>query len=147
MKPFFKELFQYSFTMNQQLIEELKHNEAHFSEKALELLNHIINAQQIWNSRIKSVPEPTKVWELHPSVQLETINKNNYQQSLAILDEMELDHNIHYKNSRGQEFTNTVRDILFHVINHSTYHRAQIATEMKQAGLKPLTTDYIFYKR
>lgn len=54
---------------------------------------------------------------------------------------------ISYKNSRGERFENSVRDILFHVINHSTYHRGQIATDCKLHGMTPLATDYIFYKR
>ncbi len=147
MIDFFKELFQYSYTMNQQLIDELKKNEEAFSEKALTLLNHVINAQQIWNHRIKASPEGIKVWEHRPSDQLELLNKTNFERSLTILDEENLNSIITYRNSQGQEFSNSVRDILFHVINHSTYHRAQIATEMKQAGYKPLITDYIFYKR
>ena len=52
-----------------------------------------------------------------------------------------------YKNSKGIEFSNTVQDVIFHVINHSTYHRAQIASDLKANGIEPINTDYIFYKR
>ncbi len=44
-------------------------------------------------------------------------------------------------------FTNVIQDVLFHFINHSTYHRGQIAIQMKEAGLEPIATDYIFFKR
>ena len=71
----------------------------------------------------------------------------NYEHSLHILDKFDLTATMSYTNSKGQTFSNSIRDILFHVINHSTYHRAQIATEFKQNGLEPLVTDYIFYKR
>lgn len=40
-----------------------------------------------------------------------------------------------------------IKDIMFHIVNHSTYHRAQIATELKDHGIEPLKTDYILYKR
>ncbi|WP_111881753.1 DinB family protein [Aequorivita sp. CIP111184] len=33
------------------------------------------------------------------------------------------------------------------MINHSTYHRVQIINQLKEDGLKPIETDYIFYKR
>ena len=33
------------------------------------------------------------------------------------------------------------------VINHSTYHRAQIAQKVKALGGKPAVTDYIVYQR
>jgi uncharacterized damage-inducible protein DinB len=44
-------------------------------------------------------------------------------------------------------FSNTIKDILFHMINHSTHHRAQIAMDMRNNKLEPLPLDYIFYKR
>ena len=37
--------------------------------------------------------------------------------------------------------------MLFHFVNHSTYHRGQIASNLKEHGIEPLVTDYIFYKR
>ncbi|MCF8317339.1 MAG: hypothetical protein K9I02_01220 [Haliscomenobacter sp.] len=54
---------------------------------------------------------------------------------------------INYSNSKGQLFSNSIQDMLFHIINHSTYHRGQVATEFKRQGLEPLVTDYIFFKR
>jgi uncharacterized damage-inducible protein DinB len=54
---------------------------------------------------------------------------------------------IAYKNTRGESFENSVRDILFHINNHSTHHRAQIAARIREAGITPPTSDYIFYRR
>lgn len=147
MNPFFKELFEYSYMMNDKIITVLKNDSAAFPKKSLELLNHILNSHQIWNSRIKNVPELCKVWELRPSEQLDAINHENRETSYGILDSLDIEKHITYKTSRGETFTSSTRDILFHVINHSTYHRAQIATDMKQIGLAPIVTDYIFYKR
>ncbi|HEY5917233.1 MAG TPA: DinB family protein [Chryseolinea sp.] len=53
-----------------------------------------------------------------------------------------------YKNLKGEPFENTYEDTLFHVVNHSTYHRGQIITMLRDAGLKVLpTTDLIHYLR
>jgi uncharacterized damage-inducible protein DinB len=55
---------------------------------------------------------------------------------------------ISYKNSRGDAFENRLSDILAHVINHGTHHRAQIGQQLKSGGLENLPiTDYIFYIR
>ncbi|WP_081413715.1 DinB family protein [Eisenibacter elegans] len=35
---------------------------------------------------------------------------------------------------------NSAQEVFFHIINNSTYHRAQIATELKQQGINPLAT-------
>ncbi|EKB48271.1 DinB family protein [Cecembia lonarensis] len=147
MKPFIKELFEYSHHFNQKLADVFNSNQDKTSEKAVKLYNHILNAHQIWNNRIDPKQTTFGVWELHAVQDLKSIDKTNYEQTLQILDTFDLNETINYANSKGQTFSNGIRDILFHVINHSTYHRGQIATEFKQNGLDPLVTDYIFYKR
>lgn len=147
MKSFFKELFEYNHHYNQSWYALLEENQNEISEKALTLFNHIINAHQIWNNRITPQEKLFGVWEMHVTQDLKKIDTTNYVQSLQILDQFDFDKIIHYTNSQGKSFSNNVRNILFHVINHATYHRGQIATEYKQQGMKPLTTDYIFYKR
>ena len=54
-----------------------------------------------------------------------------------------LDRSASYKNSKGEPWTSSVRDILTHVFMHSAYHRGQIATDMRQAGHVPAYTDFI----
>ena len=55
---------------------------------------------------------------------------------------------IAYKNSKGDSYENLLEDILAHLINHGTHHRAQIGQQLKLAGLENLpNTDYIFYIR
>jgi len=34
----------------------------------------------------------------------------------------DFDKRIDYKNNESRHFANTLKDILFHIINHSTYH-------------------------
>jgi uncharacterized damage-inducible protein DinB len=63
------------------------------------------------------------------------------------LKEADYEDVIHYQNSKGDKYQNTIRDILLHIINHSTHHRAQIAFILRQQGNPPPISDYIFYKR
>lgn len=147
MKSFFRELFEYSHHFNTKLADVFVSNPDKVGENALKLFNHLINAHQIWNSRIEAKPQPVKVWDMRDTASLQNIDQLNYRDTLRILEEQDLGKMVRYINSQGQSFGNTVRDILFHVVNHSTYHRAQIATAFKQSGMQPLTTDYIFYKR
>ena len=146
MTGFFPDLFEYSNYSNEKLIIHLNANSDKISEKSLQLMNHIINAHQIWNSRIIGVT-PFKVWEIRPLNELTEIESLNYKTTLKILDEMDTSKIVAYTNSNGVSFQNTVGDILFHIINHSTYHRAQIATECRNGGFTPLVTDYIFFRR
>jgi len=146
MREFFKELFQYNNHFNQQLISVLNENSNSASEQCITLMSHIINAHQIWNSKIVSDQFLYGPWDLHSIHDMQMIDKRNFECSIFILDSFELAQTIQYSNSKGQPFENSVSDILFQVINHSTYHRGQIATGFRQSGLEPLLTDYIYYK-
>lgn len=147
MKDFFTELLQYNFDSNQQLVELFNQQSSMISDRSKMLFSHVLNAQHIWNHRILSEKFQLGVWEIHALNDLQKINEENFQRSLKILETDDLERKISYSNSQGKEFSNTVRDILFHIINHSTYHRAQIATDLKASGVQPLATDYIVYKR
>lgn len=147
MKPFFNELFEYTFHFNEMVIDSLIKIDGCIPEKALQLINHTINAQEIWNARVEEKLCTTDVWAIRDLAVLKEINKLNYQNSLRIIDGFDFEKKIRYTNSKGKAFENTIRDMLFHIINHSTYHRGQIATYCKMENITPLVTDYIFYKR
>jgi uncharacterized damage-inducible protein DinB len=147
MKVFFKDLLEYSHYYNQKLADIFIEKQDVLSERAIKLFSHILNAHHIWNNRIEQKATLYTVWEIHPVEEFKHIDLSNYQQSLLILQNFDFEQTINYQNSLGQHFTNNFQNILFHVINHSTYHRAQIATEFKLCGVEPLLTDYIVYKR
>ena len=47
----------------------------------------------------------------------------------------------------GKTHSQAFQPMFLHVVNHSTYHRGQIAGRMRQAGATPVATDYIAYVR
>ena len=147
MIPFFKELFEYNHHYNQKLLEVVQTQQDKTSEKAVTLFNHLLNAHHIWNNRIQGIIPALAVWQVNKLEALDEILHTNYLETLKILDNKDLSEIIEYKTSKGDPFKNSSRDILFHVINHSTYHRGQIATEFKNNGIDPLITDYVFFKR
>jgi uncharacterized damage-inducible protein DinB len=146
MKTFFKELSQYNNHFNQEVISVLTENPERASGHCIKLLSHILNAHQIWNCRIQPNQLPYRSWEIHPIEDTREMDRKNFEQSILIIDKFDLSQIIRYSNTKGQIFNNSVRDILFQIINHSTYHRGQVATEFRQSGLEPLLTDYIYYK-
>lgn len=145
MVAFFKELFEYTFLFNDKVIKALLQTNA--PQKAILLVNHTVNAQEIWNARINNQRIKTGVWDIRPIDELLAINEINYKNSIEILQNRDFEELISYTNTKGLTFENSIRDMLFHCVNHSTYHRGQIATDFKQHGIEQLVTDYIFYKR
>jgi uncharacterized damage-inducible protein DinB len=147
MVDFFKELFTYTHHFNQKLAEVIAQREQEIPEKVVQLFSHILNAHHVWNNRILFAENPYGVWDLQAMQDLASIDEKNYRHSLLILEKIDLANEINYLNSKGLAFKNTVRDILFHLVNHSTHHRGQISTLFRQNGIEPLVMDYIFYKR
>lgn len=146
-KSFLNDIFQYNTDMNIKLLDAIKHHHTTLPDKVMQLFSHIQNAHHIWNSRIKNQSSTYSVFDTHTIDILEKLNEDNHVQSIEIIDNFNLDTLITYTNSKGETFSNTISEILFHIINHSTYHRAQIATLFRTSGINPIPTDYITYKR
>jgi len=147
MNTFYKGLFEYGNNLNRQLINIYIDNPEKTSEKAIVLINHIFNSHEVWNSRILQKTNTVTPWDIRQPELYTEIEENNFETSKHIIDTFDLNTVIHYSNFKGDPFKNTIGDILFHVINHSTYHRGQIASDIKQSGLQPIVSDYIHYKR
>jgi uncharacterized damage-inducible protein DinB len=147
MNAFFETLFEYNLHCNQQCSEHIIPFDSEIPQKTLKVFNHMLNAHQIWNSRVKGIPQAYHVWQWHDKKDWKHIDKTNFTATMHILDQYDLNESVSYTNSKGQFYTNNIKYILFHIINHSTYHRGQIASDLKAAGITPIPTDFIIYKR
>jgi uncharacterized damage-inducible protein DinB len=146
MKEKLIDLFEYTNYFNLEMIKVIAENRELVDDKTISLMNHTLNAQQIWNARILN--ETTfEVWQINPLESFVEINHNNFLKSIDIISNFDLDKRVEYQNSRGTKFENSIFEMLFHAVNHSTYHRGQINSLLKQNGITPVLTDYIFYKR
>ncbi len=147
MNDFFKDLFQYNRDCNQRLAERIVLHEASVSDKTLQLFSHVLNAHHIWNSRIMKRKKAYDRMQVHSPQDFKQIDLDNHLTTLSIIDSGILPDELHYVNTKGEQAIHNVRDILYHVVNHSTYHRGQIASDLKQNGIEPVVTDFIFYKK
>jgi uncharacterized damage-inducible protein DinB len=66
---------------------------------------------------------------------------------IAGLTAADLERVIEYRNTRGTPYENSIAELLQHVLNHSTYHRGQVTTLLRQLGAKPATNDLIYFFR
>lgn len=147
MNEFLQDLFDYNFSINKKLIFKCQKDENKINPNTIKLFSHILNAHEIWNARIEQRDAQYGVWDIHVLPAWEEINRNVYQNSTRILENYELNLTIEYVNTIGEAYKNQTFEMLYHIVNHSNYHRAQIAKEFVKAGLEPLISDYIFYKR
>jgi uncharacterized damage-inducible protein DinB len=118
--------------------------------ETLAIYGHVLGAEHVWLARLEQKPPSLVVW---PSLTLEECaeasarNDSNYRAFLDELTEAGLQHEVPYTNSAGQSFRSRVDDILLHVAMHGSYHRGQIASQVRRAGGTPAPTDYIGFVR
>jgi uncharacterized damage-inducible protein DinB len=111
-----------------------------------QLLAHILSAERLWLERITQKPQSLPVW---PDLSLDWCRIQIAELDVLWCDYMEqlssmaLSDTVEYKNSKGDAWTNTIQDILAHVLLHSAYHRGQIASQIRADGDQPAYTDFI----
>lgn len=147
MKSHYQELFAYNQSSNSIAATLIQKYLDILPENTCGLYSHMLNAQHVWNRRILEMDEIYGVWDIHSPEELEKINQAEFELSLYILENKGLEDMITYKTSKGLQYTSSVKDILFHIINHSTYHRGQVMDHIRQVGGTAVSTDFIFYKR
>jgi uncharacterized damage-inducible protein DinB len=147
MKSFFNELLQYNRQMNNQVIQAMLQHKDKVSEKSVKWINHILNAQELYLSRIEPAYMAYGSWHMRELEELESVNDDLHHVTEGILIRFQLDTMIHYTTAKGIPMQHTIQDIVFHIVNHGTYHRGQIAADFRNTGLEPLVTDYVIWKR
>ena len=66
----------------------------------------------------------------------------------AFLDQLTdaaLERRITYENPAGTRWTYPLGQMLQHLVNHSTYHRGQVTTMLRQLGAAPSATDFLVF--
>lgn len=115
---------------------------------------HSWDAETIWFERIQDVP--VTPWpasaQFHGTwAEMKQAILRQEDQMIAYFSEQPESYllgTISYKNLKGLEFTNTIFQVLQHVVNHSTMHRGQLVTQLRQAGVASIpSTDLIAYYR
>lgn len=51
-----------------------------------------------------------------------------------------------YVNTEGESWNYPLWQMMQHVVNHSTYHRGQITTMLRQLGAQPIATDFLVFQ-
>ena len=149
LKDYFIHLFKYNDWATRETANSIQGLEKK-DERLGELLSHILSAQKLWLNRVLEREHIIKPWDKLPvqeGVSRSTSITANWVNLLESYNDKDLDKRIEYMNTKGEKYVNTIRDIVMQVINHSTYHRAQIAQKVKALGGKPAATDYIVYQR
>src|SRR6266540_154947 len=156
-----RELFGYNAWANRLLFDaaaalsdELYHRDLKSSFGGIHgTLAHIVWAEQLWLNRWllrpnPAVPRGRDLGSLAAvRARWEEIEARRAG-FVAGLPEARLDDTVRVKPTSGGEYLHSYRQMFRHLVNHSSYHRGQVVTVMRQVGVQPPSTDLIlFYRR
>ena len=139
-------LLEYNFWANDLFITRLV-SQADIPANITRQISHLLSAHRIWLDRVGGRGSLPSVWPVIEPDNWEGINIELYNETSDLLKSIDLKSIISYYNSTGDPYHNTLEEILHHLLNHSTHHRAQVVLLMRQHQMLPPQTDYILYLR
>lgn len=111
---------------------------------------HIASAQWIWLSRWRS-ESPKAMWPAADYPTQASIRERwepfsaQLASFVAEQSEESLKRPLAYKNLKGEPMSYPLGHQILHATNHSTYHRGQVTTLLRQLGAQPASTDLVLY--
>lgn len=155
-----RELFAYDRWANQRMLdvvatlspEDYTRDMGSSYDSVRDTLVHLLGAEWIWLRRWKGtspkgMPEDWDTSTL-PALRAHWAEVEREQVDyLEALHEPDLRRVVDYQNTKGTPYAQPLGDLMRHVINHSTYHRGQVTTLLRQLGATPANTDLVTYLR
>jgi uncharacterized damage-inducible protein DinB len=155
-----RELFAYNAWANRQLFDaadalpgDLYQRDLKSSHGGIHgTLAHIVWAEHLWLNRWLKQPNPAVAQgkDLHSAAEVrarwEAIEAERGA-FLAQLAEAQLAETRTVQPSTGGEYLHTFSQMFHHTVDHSSYHRGQVVTMLRQLGVVPPVTGLIFFYR
>jgi uncharacterized damage-inducible protein DinB len=143
-----RHLFEYDAWANRRTIVALENAT---SARSLQILAHLLITKQEYFERLYG--KDSTGFDFWPDLTIDGCREltrsthENYVRLLDGADESLLERKASYKTSEGVPYENTYRDLLTHVLLHSSIHRGNIVLKMREDDLEPPNVDYILYLR
>lgn len=116
-------------------------------------LVHALFAETIWRRRLQGEEMPSGLPtegdfpDVQSLYQAWADEEGRMRAYLNKLDEDALQAIAHYKSTKGVPYQNVTWQVLAHVLNHGTQHRAEAAAMLTDFGYSPGDIDMILYLR
>lgn len=155
---FIRELYSYNRWANDKTLAALSHlDEERFTRdlgnsfsSVHDTVIHILGGEWIWLERwqgrspraLPSVAEMPTLDGISARWRSVEESRNEFVKGLTSAD---LSAPVSYVSIRGQTWSYPLWQQMVHVVNHSSYHRGQITTLLRQLGAEPVSTDLLIY--
>ena len=153
-----RELYAYNHWANQRVLtsvaalsgEQFTRSMGNSFGSVRDTVAHVLAAEWIWLERwLGRSPKALLPSSDFPTVaaigeRWATVEQDRNRLIQALTQER-LQQPIAYINTRGERFSYLLWQQMMHVVNHSSYHRGQVTTLLRQLGAEPLSTDLLLY--
>jgi uncharacterized damage-inducible protein DinB len=118
-----------------------------------ETILHVANAEKTWAERLEKKSNSEMLSTTFKGSKTELLVtwkelSRNFKKLIEEMPEDQFQQKLLYKNSKGIEYNEPYYQLLAHVFNHSTYHRGQVVTMLRQVGFTDVnSTDMTTYFR
>lgn len=136
-------------TVSKLPVEHFEKNVKSSFGSIMKTLIHIFETEQGWLQICKESSggeKPDETFESIKSLEQKWLLNNDdfqaYVDSLAPNDAKKI---VAYHNASGKEFRDVLEHLIQHVVNHSTYHRGQITTLLRQIEAETVNTDFLAF--
>lgn len=112
---------------------------------------HIANAEKIWKERIIKQPDHEMLSETFKGSKEDLIKiwkelSLSFKKVIEGMPQDLFEQNLFYRNTKGIEYNLPYYQLLAHVFNHSTYHRGQVVTMLRNLDFMDVnSTDITTY--
>lgn len=143
-----RHLFAYNDWANRRILVAVKKST---SDRSRQLLAHIFITEMEYYERLFG--KDSTGFNFWPDLTAEDCGElaravaQAYEKLLRRFDEEGLEIKARYRTSEGVAYENTYREMLTHVLMHSSIHRGNIMLKLREDGFEPPKIDYIIYLR
>jgi uncharacterized damage-inducible protein DinB len=111
-------------------------------------LQHVLGAMRVWLARWKAEAPPSLQAPIAGPWRDEyAATHAAYRAFVESLTDGDAGRIVDYKDTKGNPFRNPLDQLISHVVNHGTHHRAEAGMLLERIGRSPGDMDYIVYCR
>lgn len=109
-------------------------------------LQHILLATRVWLARWKgAAPVSLQDRITAPWPDAYAATHADFRAFVEPLTDASAGRIVDYKNSQGRPFQMPLDQLVTHVVNHGTHHRAETGMLLERIGRSPGDMDYVYY--